>query len=254
MDDLTNQIVAVLLVSLRIAPLLAFAQPFTLLRVPVTVRVMLSVSLAAWLVAANPDATWRAPFWDAGLPLVVAGELFLGLSLSLALNLAFAALLTAGRAIDIQAGFGLAVLVDPTTKSQLPLVGTLFAYAAAAIFFAMGGPQDVLAILDASIVHVPLGTASIGGDPMVLANYMAAVFLMAIGLAGVVLLVLFLLDLTVAFLSRTLPQMNMLLLGFQVKAVATLAVLPLALSLSGALFAQLMRSAIDIMPQLILHG
>lgn len=254
MDDLTNQIVAVLLVSLRIAPLLAFAQPFTLLRVPVTVRVMLSVSLAAWLVAANPDATWRTPFWDAGLPLVVAGELFLGLSLSLALNLAFAALLTAGRAIDIQAGFGLAVLVDPTTKSQLPLVGTLFAYAAAAIFFAMGGPQDVLAILDASIVHVPLGTASIGGDPMVLANYMAAVFLMAIGLAGVVLLVLFLLDLTVAFLSRTLPQMNMLLLGFQVKAVATLAVLPLALSLSGALFAQLMRSAIDIMPQLILHG
>jgi len=254
LEDFTNQIVAVLLVSLRIAPLLAFAQPFTLLRVPVTVRVMLSVSLAAWLVAANPDATWRAPFWDAGLPLVVAGELFLGLSLSLALNLAFAALLTAGRAIDIQAGFGLAVLVDPTTKSQLPLVGTLFAYAAAAIFFAMGGPQDVLAILDASIVHIPLGTASIGGDPMVLANYMVAVFLMAIGLAGVVLLVLFLLDLTVAFLSRTLPQMNMLLLGFQVKAVATLAVLPLALSLSGALFAQLMRSAIDIMPQLILHG
>jgi len=254
LEDFTNQIVAVLLVSLRIAPLLAFAQPFTLLRVPVTVRVMLSVSLAAWLVAANPDATWRAPFWDAGLPMVAAGELFLGLSLSLALNLAFAALLTAGRAIDIQAGFGLAVLVDPTTKSQLPLVGTLFAYAAAAIFFAMGGPQDVLAILDASVVHVPLGTASIGGDPTVLANYMAAVFLMAIGLAGVVLLVLFLLDLTVAFLSRTLPQMNMLLLGFQVKAVATLAVLPLALSLSGALFAQLMRSAIEIMPQLILHG
>lgn len=254
MEDFTNQIVAVLLVSLRIAPLLAFAQPFTLLRVPATVRLALSLSLAAWLVAANPGATWRAPFWDAGLPMVIAGELFLGISLALALQLAFAALLTAGRAIDIQAGFGLAVLVDPTTKSQLPLVGTLFAYAAAAIFFAIGGPQDLLAILDASVVHVPLGTASIGGDPMVLANYMAAVFLMAVGLAGVVLLVLFLLDLTVAFLSRTLPQMNMLLLGFQVKAVAVLAVLPLALSLSGALFARLMRSAIEIMPQLIVHG
>lgn len=206
MLELTDQIVAVVLVSLRIAPLLAFAQPFTLLRVPAMVRVMLSISLAAWLVSANPGSTWRAPFWDAGLPMVAAGELFLGISLALALQLAFAALLTAGRAIDIQAGFGLAVLVDPTTRSQLPLAGTLFAYAAAAIFFAIGGPQDLLAILDASVVNVPLGTAAIGGDPSVLMAYMASVFLMAIGLAGVVLLVLFLLDLTVAFRRGPCPR------------------------------------------------
>lgn len=253
MGDLTDQIVAVLLVSLRIAPLLAFAQPFTLLRVPATVRVLLSMTLAAWLVAGNPDTTWRTPFWDAGLPIVAAGELFLGITLAIALQLAFAALLMAGRAIDIQAGFGLAVLVDPTTKNQLPLVGTLFAQAAAAVFFAMGGPEDLLAILDASVAHVPLGAGAIGGDPGVLIDYMAAVFLMAVGLAGLVLLVLFLLDLTVAFLSRTLPQMNMMLLGFQVKAVATLAMLPLAISTSGALFVRLMRSALEIMPQLIVR-
>ncbi|OYY62908.1 flagellar biosynthetic protein FliR [Sphingomonas sp. 28-62-11] len=253
MEALTDQLVAVLLVSLRIVPLLAFAQPFTLLRVPVTVRLMLSISLAAWLVAGNPEATWRAPFWGAGLPMVVIGELFLGVTLALALQLAFAALLTAGRAIDIQAGFGLAVLVDPTTKNQLPLVGTVFAYAAAAIFFAMGGPQDLLAILDASVANVPLGTASISGDPAALMTYIAAVFLMAVGLAGMVLLVLFVLDLAIAFLSRTLPQMNVMLLGFQLKAVATLAVLPLAISMSGALFLRLMRSALEIMPLLIVR-
>lgn len=251
MGDLTDQAVAVLLVSLRIAPMFAFAQPFTLLRIPATVRLMLSISLSAWLVAANPDTTWRAPFWDAGLPMVVAGELFLGISLALALQLAFAALLTAGRMIDIQAGFGLAVLVDPTTRSQMPLVGTVFAYAAAAVFFSIGGPRDLLAIWAASIAKVPLGTASITGDPGVLMDYMAAVFLMAMGLAGILLLILFLLDLTVAFLSRTLPQMNVLLFGFQVKAIATLAALPLALALSGGLFARLMRFALETMPQLI---
>lgn len=251
MGDLTDQAVAVLLVSLRIAPLLGFAQPFTLLRIPASVRLMLSISLAAWLVSANPDQTWRAPFWDAGLPMVVAGELFLGISLALALQLAFAALLTAGRMIDIQAGFGLAVLVDPTTKSQMPLVGTVFAYAAAAIFFAIGGPQDLLAVWAASIVEVPLGSASIAGDPGVLMEYMAAVFLMAMGLAGVLLLILFLLDLTIAFLSRTLPQMNVLLFGFQVKAIATLVTLPVTLALSGGLFARMMRYAIETMPLLI---
>ena len=251
MGDFADQAVATLLISLRIVPLLAFGQPFTLLRVPATVRVMLSISLAAWLVAGNPQATWRMPFWDMGLPMVAIGELFLGVALALALQLAFAALLTAGRAIDIQAGFGLAMLVDPTTKSQLPLVGTLFAYAAAAIFFAIGGPQDLLAIWAASVAHVPLGTASIGGDPALLMEYMSAVFLMAIGLAGIVLLVLFLADLTIAFLSRTLPQMNVLLLGFQVKAIATIVMLPVTFSLSGALFARLMRYALETMPKLI---
>ena len=142
MLDLTDQAIAVLLVSLRIAPTLAFAYPFTLVRVPAIVRVMLGIGFAAWLVAGHPAQSWQADYRAHGLVLTMLGELFLGIALSLSLQLAFAALLTAGRAIDIQAGFGLAVLVDPATQSQLPLVGTLFAYAAGAIFFATGGPAE----------------------------------------------------------------------------------------------------------------
>lgn len=251
MGDFADQVVATLLVSLRIAPTFAFAQPFTLLRVPATVRLMLSISLAGWLVAANPQATWASDFWRAGLPIVVVNELVLGIALALALQLAFAALLVAGRAIDIQAGFGLAVLVDPATRAAMPLVGTVFAYLGAAIFFAIGGPADLLAIWAASVERVPLGgTAAGSADPGVLIDYMGVVFLMAIGLAGLVLLVLFLLDLAIAFLSRTMPQMNVLLLGFQVKAIATLAVLPIALPLSGALFVRLLRYALETMPRM----
>lgn len=251
METLTDQSVAVLLLSLRIVPMLGFAQPFTLLRIPALVRLILAISLSAWLAHGNAGATWRAPFWQAGLPMVAAGELFLGVSLALALQLAFAALLTAGRTLDIQAGFGLAVLVDPTTRTQMPLAGTLFAYAGAAIFFSIEGPQNLLALWAASVEKVPLGTASFSGDPTVLMDYMGAVFIMAFGLAGIVLLTLFLLDLIVAFLSRTLPQMNVLVLGFQVKTIATALALPFALSSSGALFTQIMRSALDAMSRLV---
>lgn len=251
METLTDQSVAVLLLSMRIVPMLGFAQPFTLLRIPALVRLILAISLSAWLVHGNPGATWRAPFWQAGLPMVAVGELFLGISLALALQLAFAALLTAGRTLDIQAGFGLAVLVDPTTRAQMPLAGTLFAYTGAAIFFSIEGPQSLLALWAVSVEKVPLGTASLNGDPTVLMGYMGAVFVMAFGLAGVVLLTLFLLDLIVAFLSRTLPQMNVLVLGFQVKTIATALALPFALSSSGALFAQIMRSALDAMSRLV---
>lgn len=251
MEDLTDQAIAILLVSLRIAPTLAFAPPFTLIRVPATIRVMLGIALAGWLVSSHPATSWQADFWSHGLFLTVIGELLLGIALALSLQLAFAALLTAGRAIDIQAGFGLAVLIDPTTRSQLPLVGTLFAYAAGAVFFATEGPADLLAIWSESLDRVPLGSAGIGGDVTVLTAYISGVFVMAFGLGGLIMLALFLADIAVAFLSRTLPQMNVMLLGFQVKAIATLAVLPVAIGVSGTLFLRMLRYALETAPRLI---
>jgi flagellar biosynthetic protein FliR len=244
MRDLSQQAIAVLLLSLRIAPVFAFAPPFTLVRIPRTISVLLGVAIAAWLVAAYPGQTWRSPAAP-HLIAAAAGELFLGLSIALALQLAFAALLTAGRAVDIQAGFGLAVIADPTTRGQVPLVGMLFAYAAAIVFFATEGPAHLLAVWAASVDQVPLGGALLGEGVGTIARFLSAVFVMAFGAAGLLMLVLFLIDLAIAFMSRTLPQMNVLLLGFQVKTLALLIVLPIAIALAGALFLSMIRYALE---------
>jgi flagellar biosynthesis protein FliR len=241
----TSQIIAALLVSLRIAPTLAFAPPFTLLRVPVAVRLLLSLGLALWIVLANPAQTSEQHFSGAQLLPAFASELLFGIALALGLQLAFAAILMVGRAIDIQVGFALAQVADPTLRSQMPLVGTLFAYAAAAVFFATGGPADLLAIWSLSVDNVPIGAFAAQRDLSVLLEYISAVFVLAVGLAGLVLLILFLLDLTIAFLSRTLPQMNVLVLGFQVKTLALLITLPFVFAFSGALFLRIVRLAID---------
>ncbi|HEX9932282.1 MAG TPA: hypothetical protein VGB08_05520, partial [Allosphingosinicella sp.] len=71
MTDLADQLVATLLLSLRIAPAFAFAPPFTMLRAPALVRVLLSLSLAAWLVATWPAQTWQIP--GGGGSLIVIG-------------------------------------------------------------------------------------------------------------------------------------------------------------------------------------
>jgi flagellar biosynthesis protein FliR len=251
MEGYTDVFVATLLVSLRIAPTLAFAPPFTLLRVPVLVRVFLAVWLAFWVAASNPEQTYQREFMAGGLLPVALSELLLGATFAISLQLAFAALLTVGRAIDIQVGFGLAQVADPTLRSQMPLVGTLFSYAAAAVFFGTGAMADVLAIWSHSVIAAPLGEIARTPDIAMLMNYMGAVFVLAVGIAGLVFLVLFLVDLAIAFMSRTLPQMNMLVLGFQVKTIALLVTLPFAFSFSGALFLRLVRLAIDVMPQLI---
>lgn len=244
MIDLTTFVEASLLISLRIVPTLAFAPPFTLLRVPAVVRVMIAFSLAAWIVSAFPSQTSDVMRASPGLLAAVVAELTIGIAMSLTLQMAFAAILTVGRLIDLQAGFAFALLADPTTKAQLPLVGMIFAYCTGALFFMTNGPASLLAIWATSVEHLPLG-AALGSDAVpVLLTFIGSVFVIALGAGGLILVVLLLIDLSIAFMSRTLPQMNVLFLGFQVKTIATLALLPIAISTSSALFLRMTQFAL----------
>ena len=251
MEVLAARLEAVVLVALRIGPTLAFAPPFTLLRLPVLIRVLLALALALAVVAGQPEASMAAIHAGSSLLSLAVGELFVGVGIALALQLAFAAILWVGRAVDIQAGFGLAMVADPTTQAQMPLAGTVFAYAAALVFFTMGGPYDLLALWHASLELLPVGHGIQAGNMDALMSLMSSSFAIALGMFGLVMLVLFLLDITIAFMSRTLPQMNMLLLGFQVKAIAMLIAMPLALSLSATIALRLIHLAIERAPTLL---
>lgn len=239
------QVMAVCLAALRIAPVFAFAPPFTLMRVPATVRGAMVLTLAAALVGLTGGDP--VPAWQGSLVAAAVSELALGVAMALALQLAFAVIAMAGRALDIQAGFGLAFLIDPTTKAQMPLIGALFTYAAAAIFFATDGPADLVAVLAASFEAMPLG-AALGPDAVQnVVSYLGLVSVLALGVAGLGSVVMLLIDLSVAMMSRTLPQMNMLVLGFQVKALVTLLILPATLALSASVIVSILRLAIETM-------
>lgn len=244
METLVADLHRVLLASLRIGPLFAFAPPFTLLRVPGPVRLLLVLALAVTLLRLSPAAT---PTELPSFLIAALGEVSLGIAMALALQLAFSAIGMAGRALDIQAGFGLAFLIDPTTKAQTPLIGAIFAYAAGAVFFATSGPYDLLATLALSFERIPVGTAFAANGPGDLLAFLGTVSILALGVVGLAMLILFLIDLVIALLSRTLPQMNVLVLGFQVKSLATLFLLPATIGLSLASIARIVRLATETM-------
>ena len=249
-DPLTAWIIASGLLSLRIAPMLAFAPPFTLTRTPPVFRALVGLALAGCLVTANPGAV-VLDVSAGGLIAAAFRELLLGLIFVLAFQLSFAALYVVGRTIDIQAGYGLAVIIDPTTKAQTPLVGTFFALLAGAVFFAMDGPAEVLRLLAVSLDAIPLGTGRVPDSLAPLGHYIGAVFLVALGIGGGVVLSLFLTDMAISALARTVPQMNVLVLGFQVKVLVLMLALPLVVSISGALLMRLMRLTLEGIPRLL---
>lgn len=250
-SGLPDWIVTVLVLGLRIAPAFAFAPPFTLIRIPRLFRVLFAVGLSAALIAAHPGMALLSAAHISALPAAAARELGLGIMIVLAFQLAFGALYLAGRTLDIQAGFGLSVLIDPTTQGAVPMIGTLFAYAAGAVFFAFDGHVELLRFLSATLDAVPLGQWQMPHSIERVTAFMALTCLTAFGVAGASIVTLFLIDMSIAMLSRTVPQMNVLVFGFQVKTIALLLVLPMSFGVGGALIVRLMTATLEALPRLI---
>jgi flagellar biosynthetic protein FliR len=254
-NDLALWLASCLLLSFRVAPLFVFAPPFTLTRVPKLFLWLFGMGIAATLVGAFPQ---NALLPDLRLSTLIIGagrELALGLVPVLALHLMFAGLYVVGRMIDIQSGFGLALLIDPTTRTQKPVVGTLFAYLAGAMFFAMNGHQEVLRFFAASLELLPVGAAHGDGSVSELSSYLFITFLTAFGVGAATIVALFLADLSIAMLSRTVPQMNALLLGIEVKAILIILTLPISISVSAVMLAQMATTALRTMARLVqAHG
>ncbi|MBP2161160.1 MULTISPECIES: flagellar biosynthetic protein FliR [Asticcacaulis] len=250
--DLVGRVCACLLLSLRVAPVFAMAPPFSLVRTPVIFRVAFGLAITACLVAADPHLTQVGDLSPGYLIVAAARELMLGIVFVMAFHLMFGMLYLAGRTLDIQAGFGMSMLVDPTSQAQTPLVGTLFAYAAAAVFFAMGGHYDLLRLMEASLHAMPLGEGYLQPDSLArVAMFMGILSSTGFGIAGGAMLILFLADMAITLLSRTVPQMNVLVLGFQVKTILLLLVLPMTLGASGALLARMTTLTLEALPGLL---
>lgn len=250
-ETLIRWVVTSLLLGLRVGPVFAVAPPFTLTRTPAVFRVFMGLGLAGVLASSLPQDQWASAFGAGDLLTAGVRELMIGAIFALAFQVMFAGLYLAGRTVDIQAGFGLAMLIDPTTRGQTPLVGTLLAYAAGAVFFAMNGHVELLRLLRASVEAVPLGAGQAPASLRPLTTFMSVVFLTSFGAAGTAVLTLFLADVAIALMSRTLPQMNVLILGLQVKTLLLLAILPAMIGGVGAVLARLARLTLEALPGLI---
>jgi len=250
-DGLTAWIVSSLLVGLRITPVFAFAPPFSLIPVPRLVRVLFGIGLSICLVSAYPQATSLANTALSAVFLAATRELMLGVVFVLVFQVTFAALYLAGRTIDVQAGYGLSLIINPASQTQSPLIGTLFVYAAGAAFFALDGHVEFLRLIAASLDVVPLGTWLMPDSIDRITALMSVVFLTAFGVAGGAVLCLFLTDVAIAVLSRTVPQMNVLVLGFQVKTIVLLLVLPTSFGIGGALLTRMMATMLQALPRML---
>jgi len=226
-------ILAVLLLTVRIAALLLLTPVLYALTMPVTVRLLVVIALAC-VVAMPFSGTQTVAVADTGA-LLAAGlrEAGIGATLGLGVLMAFAGFALAGRLVDLQIGFGIAQVFDPLTRSRVPVLSAAFGLLAAVFFFVIDGHHALLRGIAYSVERFPLGRggpSAAAAEPLV--RQMAALFALGFALAAPIVLSLLLVEFALGVVSRNLPQMNMLVMGIPVKILVGL----LALSVWAAGF------------------
>jgi flagellar biosynthetic protein FliR len=228
-----TQFIRFLLVLFRMSGILVLTPVLGGAMVPVKVRVMLAMVLSLALFPMVESTPIVMPMTLSKLVLGLGGELALGLICGFMVNLVFLAAQMAGEVLARQMGISLGDVFNPLFEVQTPVVGQFYYLFAVVIFVSMNGHHILVKGLLGTFERVPLMGATFQ-PAMVskMAGLMGHMFILMLKLSAPVLVSLLLIEVALGIIARTVPQMNVLIVGFPLKICVGLIIA--AMSLAGS--------------------
>ncbi len=242
-DIAQARLVLFLLVLTRVSGVFLVAPVFGSLNVPVMVKIGLAALVSFLLLPAIPLGYAAGLKSALGLALAIGQELLMGLFIGFAVYLIFVAIQLAGQIIDMQMGFGVVNVIDPVTSSQVSVMGQYKFLVATLFFLALNGHHYVLRALGDSMSLVPLGELHLSeGAFLKLSAMFGDVFSVAIKIGAPAIAVLFLTNLSMGLLARTVPQINVFIVGLPLSIAMGLLMVGLCMRYYAYIFSGLLAN------------
>lgn len=223
-----------ILIILRLSGLFLIAPIFSNRAYPVMLKAGLMIVLALILVSTIDagQVVAASSLWQlAGLGFK---EILVGFIMGLFYQLIFYAAQTGGSIVGYQVGLAMANEFDPNTSSQVSLFGRFWALVATMLFFALNGHHMMISAFVDSYLVIPAGAVEFhSGVGELMIKYTAYVFVIALKLVAPIMVTLFLTDIALGTIAKTMPTMNVFFVGFPVKIAAGLAVVALSLPIAA---------------------
>jgi flagellar biosynthetic protein FliR len=157
-------------------------------------------------------------------------EMTIGACMGLAVATMMSGVEIGGLMIGQQAGIALGQVFNPVQDRETSIVGQIYSLVLILVFLSVGGHRALVGALLDSFEVVPLWSTSNGDPPVVLiAEMLASSLILAVRLAGPVLVAVFMASIAMGFLSRTMPQLNILSVGFQARIMIGMGAAAIAL-------------------------
>lgn len=198
--------------------------------IPIFVRLMLLLTIGAVVAGTLPSVGLINA--DAFVMALLI-ELCIGSIFVFAINIALGAVETVGGVIDTHMGFAAVSVLNPLSSSRASIHGNLFALLVVMIFFILGLHTDLIAFIAESMRFLPLGSSQFFVDADYFLSYLSRAFVLAFMLFIPVFTGLFVVDLIVGLMAKTMPQMNVYFVILPLKIFVGITLVALSLKYSA---------------------
>jgi flagellar biosynthetic protein FliR len=210
----SDQAVNFLTVFLRISVILFLMPIFGSVNLPTVWKAGLALLLALLLsqVVTSHPLPARS---SVEVAVILGAELVLGLVLGLSVRLILTSFQMAGQFIGFQMGFTIVNVIDPQSGAQSSIMAQFSYILAIFIFLMVNGHHYLLQALVRSFELIPPGSFQLhSGMVAKMLQLSSQMFLVAFKIAAPVMTALLLTTTALGLVSKTVPQINILIVGF----------------------------------------
>lgn len=209
------QLFGYFLILLRISGIILTAPVISMETVPRMLRVYMAVLISMILFSYMPTRPLVPNFSAIDYLLLVVKELMIGLLLGFIPRLMFAAVEFAGTIIGFQMGLSMANVVDPQSQLQVSVIASLETLVATLLFVTLDGHHVFFEALASSYEYLPVGSFTFHENKIdFLLRVTANLFIIGLKLGAPIVVALFLTNAILGFMARSMPQLNVFVVGF----------------------------------------
>ncbi|HZL57038.1 MAG TPA: flagellar biosynthetic protein FliR [Bryobacteraceae bacterium] len=238
----------------RISCVFAFLPLAAFKSAPETPKIVLALAFTLILFP-----QWKVPasqtFGLGRLVMGISAEAALGLAIGLSLAIVLEVFQVAAQVVSLQAGFGFASTIDPSSGADSTVLLTLAQITAGLLFFATGADRLLVRALADSLRLCPPESFTVnrGWADMVI-RFSGTIFGAGLRLAAPVVALLLLADASLAVLGRVQTQIHLVSLTMPVKLGVAMLMMAATLVFQPRVFQTLMTAGIRLIEGILRSG
>jgi flagellar biosynthetic protein FliR len=242
----TAPFIAFVLVLARVGGMVLTAPLFGSQEIPARMRFLLAFALSLMVTPMQLTTPFVLPTNLVQFALSLGGEILIGGLLGFGVTILLGGAQLAGQIISQMSGLSLAEVFDPTIEQEVPAIANFLNLIALAVFVIIGGHRLLLgAVLD-TYTLIPVGHAA--APPALgtlIPTLLTECFSLAVRGAAPAIVALMLATIVLGLISRTLPQLNVMAIGFGLNTLVSFVALAVSIGAVAWLFQEQLEPAVQ---------
>jgi flagellar biosynthetic protein FliR len=158
--------------------------------------------------------------------ILIGKELLIGIMTGFISYMLFSSIYIAGQLIDMRIGFGMVSVFDPMTNAQIPITADFYAVLATLLMLVTDSHHLLIKAIVDSFTVLPIGKASFSGSLLKqVVDLFSKVFAIGFKIAAPVTATILITDISLGIISKSIPQLNVFMLGMPIKAILGLIII-----------------------------